>query len=454
MQGKQPDIAVFWFRRDLRLEDNHGLFQALSNNPRVLPIFIFDRNILDVLRDQQDKRVAFIYRHIQELHQRLAEMGASLWTFYGAPLEAFETLCRDFEITAVYANHDYEPYARERDGAVREFLHTHSIELHTYKDQCIFEKEEILNNSGRPYTVFTPYKRKWLSSLEDWQLASFATETHYPSLLKTSPFPLVALEEMGFKDPGFEFPSPQPDEAALADYHLTRDLPGLDTTSRLGVHLRFGTLSIRRLCRLARDLNDTWLSELIWREFFMQILFHFPRVVDAPFRPDYDRIQWRNDSNEFERWRQGRTGYPIVDAGMRQLNQTGFMHNRVRMITASFLCKHLLIDWRWGEAYFAAKLLDYDLSANNGNWQWAAGTGCDAAPYFRVFNPWTQAQKFDKDMTYIKQWVPELLQPDYPSPMVDHGFARKRALAAYKAALENKETPPHEPEAPLFPDGD
>jgi len=438
MLKDKGSIAIFWHRRDLRLHDNRGLFRALRKHGRVLPIFIFDRRILDDLEDRADKRVDFIHRALGEMQSALTEQGSSLWTHHGAPLEAFQKLLGQFEIEAVYTNRDYEPYAIARDREIHDFLNERGIPFHTFKDQVVFETDEVLTDAGAPYTVFTPFKRKWLDRLHEEDLASLHVASQASSFVKVEkPFPLIPLEDMGFESSGATFPSKSVDDKLLARYHERRDIPALDATSHLSVHLRFGTVSVRETSRRAREINQTWLSELIWREFFMQILYHYPHVVDRAFRSKYDAVPWRDDREDFARWREGRTGFPIVDAGMRELNETGYMHNRVRMITASFLCKHLLLDWRWGERYFAAKLLDYDLAANNGNWQWAAGTGCDAAPYFRVFNPWRQAEKFDPDRKYIKKWVPECDTVDYPRPMVDHSTARKRALATYKAALED-----------------
>lgn len=452
MLTANDDVAVFWFRRDLRLHDNHGLYQALEQSERVLPIFIFDRNILDPLRDQKDRRVAFIHRHLAGMHGWLARKDSGLWSFYGTPEEGFQALLKQFNVSAVFTNHDYEPYARERDANIAKLLDGKGIPFHSFKDHVIFEKDEILTNQGDPYKVYTPYRKKWVAELSDEHLVSYSIDDVDQHFVTWSAAPLVPLAEMGFKDAGIDYPDKEPDTAIVENYDQTRDIPADEHgTTRLGIHLRFGTVSIREMVRKAKSLNKTWLHELIWREFFIQVLWHFPQVVDTSFRPEYDRIPWRRSKNDYERWCKGKTGYPIVDAGMRELNETGHMHNRVRMIVASFLCKHLLIDWRWGERYFAEKLLDYELASNNGNWQWAAGTGCDAAPYFRVFNPWTQTEKFDKDMTYIKRWVPEVTSTDYPKPMVDHSAARKRALETYKAALDGRiEKVDDDSQIPLF----
>lgn len=452
--GSRPAVAVFWFRRDLRLEDNHGLLMALADHDAVLPIFIFDRNILDSLRDQSDKRVNFIHQTLQAMDAKLREMGSALWTFYGTPEEAFKVLLSSYDVQAVYTNSDYEPAARKRDRKIFELLVSEDIDLYEHKDHVIFERQELLTTQHDPYTVYTPYRKKWLAELDEDMLESYDCSPHYGSFYKQSDAtPIIALEEMGFKACEVDFPRAAFYQKRLADYGDQRDFPALEQTSRLGIHLRFGTMSIRELARRGRETSETWYHQLIWRDFYCQILYNFPHVVGAPFREKYQNIEWRNDRGEFERWCKGQTGFPIVDAGMRQLNQTGYMHNRVRMIVASFLVKDLLIDWRWGESYFAEKLLDFDLAANNGNWQWAAGTGCDAAPYFRVFNPWTQAQKFDPDNAYIKKWAPDYLSADYPSPMVDHSFARKRVLDVYKRAVEGKSAEQEREEPPsLFDD--
>jgi deoxyribodipyrimidine photo-lyase len=437
--GNRPTLAIFWFRRDLRLEDNHALYIALSEQQAVLPIFIFDRNILDPLRDQKDKRVNFIHQTLVALQEQLRELGSDLWTYYGTPEEAFQKLQKQYDITTVYTNRDYEPSAIKRDNAIADQLEEQGIEFKHFKDQVIFEKRDLLTTQDEPYTVYTPYRKKWLSELQEDMLAAYDCAANFDALYQTDPWePVIPLEEMGFREADCDFPPPSFKAEQLEDYGDMRDYPAEDQTSRLGIHLRFGTLSIRELARQGRETSDTWYHQLIWRDFYFQILFNYPHVVDEPFREKYKNIEWRNDKAEFERWCKGETGFPIVDAGMRQLNQTGYMHNRVRMIVASFLVKDLLIDWRWGERYFAEKLLDFDLAANNGNWQWAAGTGVDAAPYFRVFNPWSQAQKFDPDNKYVKSWAPDYLSSDYPSPMVDHSFARKRVLEVYKRAIDGK----------------
>lgn len=429
-------IAVFWLRRDLRLTDNHGLFQALNSGLPVLPVFIFDPNILGKLSDKNDARVSFIYHEVQKIKRETEKAGSSLKVFHALPLEAFQQLIQQYEIAAVFTNNDYEPYAIQRDSAVQTFLKSKGIEFHAFKDHIIFEGGEIRKDNGEPYTVFTPYSKKWKQVLGDNPVQEFSSEKYLNRFIKTGPFDFPELKEIGF-EPGRIQPPPQEiPENIIRDYAKTRDFPAVLGTSKLGVHLRFGTISIREVTRKALELSEVFLNELIWRNFFMDILWHFPQVETRAFKPKYDFIAWRNDEKEFERWCRGETGFPLVDAGMRELNETGFMHNRVRMVTASFLTKHLLIDWRWGEAYFAEKLLDFELASNNGNWQWAAGCGCDAAPYFRVFNPEAQQKKFDPQGKYILKWVPEYGTSRYPQPIVEHTFARERVLSVYKNALK------------------
>ncbi|WKZ58368.1 MAG: deoxyribodipyrimidine photo-lyase [Cyclobacteriaceae bacterium] len=427
------NTTLFWFRRDLRIQDNAGLYHALKENANVLPIFIFDTEIRDKLEDEKDARVEFIHQTIQQIKSELEALGCSLAVLHGNPIEIFKTL----NPKAVYTNHDYESYGNKRDEHVKRILEEKGSAFYSFKDIVIFEKDEIVKDDGSPYTVYTPYSKKWKAALTKFYTKSYPVEKYFDSLLKLKPLPFPKLEEIGFSKSGIAFPERKIKQAIIEKYHLQRDIPGIEGTSRLSVHLRFGTVSIRRLVQVALKKNEKWLNELIWRDFYHMILWHFPHVVSKAFKPAYDQIEWRNDPVEFKAWCEGKTGYPIVDAGMRELNETGYMHNRVRMIVASFLTKHLLIDWRWGEAYFAKKLLDFDLAANNGGWQWAAGSGCDAAPYFRVFNPYIQTEKFDPERTYIKRWVPEMGTPDYPQPIVDHAFARERVLAAYKVALES-----------------
>jgi deoxyribodipyrimidine photo-lyase len=427
-------ITIFWFRRDLRLEDNTGLFQSLLNEKNVLPLFIFDRLILDKLDDKRDPRVEFIHSQISEVKSQLEQKGSSLLVRYGTPQEVFSDLLKEYDLQSVYTNRDYEPYAKERDGLVETLLKEQGVRFLSFKDQVIFESTEILNGTGEFFKVFTPFSRVWLAKYTQGGVSESPT-ANWENLFRSPPLPSLSLEEIGFERSTFQIPPKITDEQLLSNYEQIRNFPATKGTTRLGIHLRFGTISIRKLARTAATLSQTFLKELIWREFYMMILDLNPQVVDHAFKPAYDRIVWRNDVSEFEAWCKGQTGYPLVDAGMRELNQTGFMHNRVRMVVASFLTKHLLIDWRWGEAYFAAKLLDYDLAANNGGWQWAAGTGTDAQPYFRIFNPEAQMQKFDRELKYIKKWIPELETKNYPKPIVDHKFARERALETYKKAL-------------------
>lgn len=423
-------VAVMWFRRDLRIEDNSAIRHALESGYSVLPVFLFDTHILKDL-PRNDARFSFIYKKLQGLHQCLKENGSALLTYVGEPVAMWETILSQYSVASVYYNTDYEPYARERDAAVGSLLEKHHVEFFRYKDQVIFEENEILKEDGKPYTVFTPYKNKWLKKYSTL-FNNTPSQPDLGQLLKYHVnFP--SLKDLGFEESFImvrDF-----NLSRVEDYAYTRNFPAENSTSYLSPHLRFGTVSIRQIVHKLTDKEEIFLSELIWREFFMQILFHYPQVVSQNFHTKYDGIQWRNSEEEFQLWCQGNTGYPLVDAGMRQLNQTGYMHNRVRLVTASFLCKHLLIDWRWGEAYFAQKLLDYELSSNNGNWQWAAGTGCDAAPYFRIFNPTTQMEKFDKELKYVKKWVPEYGTGAYATPMVDHAFARSRALKVYKNGI-------------------
>ncbi|WP_026763985.1 cryptochrome/photolyase family protein [Sediminibacterium salmoneum] len=434
----KPSVNIVWFRRDLRLSDNAALYHALKAGTPVLPIFIFDQHILDQLEDKKDKRVAFIHGAISEMQTALVGMGSSMQVFYGKPLEVFGKLVEQYSIGTVFTNHDYEPYALERDASVQSFLAQKSISFSTCKDQVIFEKSEVVKDDGKPYTVFTPYSRKWKAALKPFYLKAYPTEKYFKHFYQQAPLAIPSLSSMGFESVELVFPSKELNQEIVKKYSQNRDFPALDNgTSKMGVHLRFGTVSIRKIATIAAGLNETYLNELIWRDFYQMILWHFPKVGKGQaFKAEYDKIKWRNNEEEFQKWCEGKTGYPIVDAGMRELNTTGFMHNRVRMIVASFLTKHLLIDWRWGEAYFASKLLDFDLSANNGGWQWAASSGCDAAPYFRVFNPYLQTEKFDKEFKYIKKWVPEFQEFTYPKPIVVHEVARKRVLETFAAALK------------------
>ncbi|MBM3413460.1 MAG: deoxyribodipyrimidine photo-lyase [Bacteroidetes bacterium] len=431
----QP-ISIFWFRRDLRIEDNRGFHEALVSGLPVQPIFIFDTNILNDLADKSDRRVEFIHQALYKMHLQLQQVGAGIAVRLGDPLKIFADLLRDYSINTVFTNHDYEPYAIRRDAAVKTFLEANGVVYKSYKDQVLLEKQEVVKEDGKPYTVFTPYARRWKATLQKKDLQSYPSE----QLLNAgAPFvgdDFPTLANVGFKATGILFPPAAWQSDTIKRYKERRDLPAVKGTTQLGVHLRFGTISVRSLARQAGSLNETFLNELIWRDFYHMILWHFPHVVGHSFKPAYEAIQWRNKQEEFQSWCEGQTGYPIVDAGMRELNTTGYMHNRVRMIVASFLTKHLLIDWRWGEAYFAKKLLDFDLAANNGGWQWAAGSGCDAAPYFRVFNPYLQTQKFDPELQYIRKWVPTFEELTYARPIVAHEFARKRCLEVYAKALK------------------
>lgn len=436
MSEKQK-VNIIWFRRDLRLSDNAALYHALKSDLPVVPLFIFDKNILDQLDDEADRRVEFIHVALHEMQDKLMKSTSSLEVYHGFPLEVFRFLLNKYDVNKVFTNHDYEPYAIKRDAEIMQLLKKAGVHFLSYKDHVIFEKDEVLKDDKKPYTVFSPYGRKWKSCLNEFYTKSYPSEAYFCNLYKQGPIEIPSLESIGFKKADFPYPSRQLREDLIKKYTETRNFPGAaEGTSRLGVHLRFGTTSIRELVRAALVLNDTYLNELVWREFYQMILWHFPQVGEGKaFKLEYEKIPWRNNEEEFKKWCEGATGYPLVDAGMRELNATGFMHNRVRMVTASFLTKHLLIDWRWGESYFAQKLLDYEFASNNGGWQWAAGSGCDAAPYFRIFNPTIQLKKFDKGLEYVKKWVPEFQEFNYPTPIVDHEFARKRALEVYGKAL-------------------
>ena len=429
-------ISIFWFRRDLRLKDNHGLYQALESGKKVLPIFIFDEDILDLLENKYDKRVDFIVQTLQTLNSFLKSKNKGIKIFKGKPLEIYKKLTENYEVEAVYCNEDYEPYAIKRDQEIADFLASKNINFHQFKDQVIFHKDEIVKADKKPYTVYTPYSKLWLNEFQKVDLQGFPSEKKLDNLLDI-PYEEFKIEDIGFQKTDLTFEVPEADLHIIKTYEETRNFPAVKGTTQLGVHLRFGTISVRKLAKIAKENNLTFLKELIWREFFMQILYHFPKVVNHSFKSKYDAIPWENNPEFLEKWKAGKTGFPIVDAGMRELNATGFMHNRVRMITASFLIKHLLTDWRIGEAYFAEKLMDYDLSANNGNWQWCASSGCDAAPYFRIFNPDEQQKKFDPDFKYIKKWIPEFGTKYYPKPIVEHKKAREKVLKVYKEALDN-----------------
>lgn len=432
------EISICWLRRDLRLNDNAALYHALKSGYPVLLLFIFDKNILSKLDNKADARVDFIYQTLTKLKVLLEEKGSSLLVKFDSPEKAWPAVLKEYKVRAVYTNTDYEPYATERDQALQEYLSSEGIGFFSFKDQVIFEKSEVAKADGKPYTVFTPYYKQWLKQLDEFAVKSYPSEKYFDKLPQIAPLPFPTLQALGFEESKQQFPSNRY-EQKLSDYNEDRDYPALDATTHIGLHLRFGTLSIREVVREAMAQNaHKWISELAWREFYMMILWHFPHSATHAFKPAYDHIKWRNNEKEFEAWCKGETGYPLVDAGMKQLNATGFMHNRVRMVVASFLCKHLLIDWRWGEAYFAEKLSDYDQASNVGGWQWACGSGNDAAPYFRVFNPELQLKKFDPKMEYVYQWAPEYKSALAPVAIVAHEFARDRALKAYKAALNEK----------------
>ncbi len=430
-------INFFWFRRDLRLDDNTALYHALKSKNAVQCIFIFDTDILDKLGNKKDGRVIFIHRQLEKINLELKKNGASLLVKYGKPLEIWKELIEKNNVDAVFTNHDYEPYAKQRDQLVSEILNAKNVSFKTFKDQVIFEKDEVIKSDGTPYTVFTPYMKRWRSTIDDNSFESYETENHFHRFHQRNSYKIPSLSEIGFIETQIDFPKSEIDSELLNNYSLNRDIPSVNGTSRISIHLRFGTVSIRKLMRLALQ-SEKWMNELIWREFYMMILWHFPKVVNAAFKESYNHLQWLHDEEGFNKWCKGKTGFPIVDAGMRELNATGFMHNRVRMITGMFLTKYLLIDWKWGEAYFAEKLLDFELSSNNGGWQWSAGTGVDAAPYFRIFSMEEQTKRFDPNFIYIKKWIPEFQELTYPNPIVDYKFARERCLQFYKKALSTK----------------
>ena len=431
----KKQISICWLRRDLRLEDNTALYHALKDQYPVLILFIFDKNILDKLVVRDDARVTFIHQTLEKLNAQLEKLESSIQIKYGKPEDCWSEILDQYDVKSVFTNHDYEPYARERDDALAEYLASENIGFRSFKDQVIFEKNEITKADGNPYTVFTPYFRQWSQKLSEFHLKSYPVNDYLQNLFRTSSFPVPSLESMGFLSSRHKFPTGD-FTSKLASYESKRDFPAEDATTHIGIHLRFGTISIRNAAASAiQQQAQKWLSELAWRDFYMMILWHFPHVVNSAFKPAYNRIKWRNNETEFIAWCNGNTGYPLVDAGMRQLNETGYMHNRVRMLVASFLTKHLLIDWKWGESYFAEKLLDYEMASNVGGWQWACGCGNDAAPYFRVFNPELQANKFDPENKYIGQWVPEYKTHKYAKPIVEHAYARERVLETFKAAL-------------------
>ena len=428
-------VNIFWFRRDLRCDDNHGLFEALNAALPVVPVFIFDPAILARFPNPQDARLTFIHHALDDLNRQFEKHHSSLQVYVSSPEVVFRQLSAKYTIQCVYANTDYEPAAIERDRKIENLLHSLQIEFKTFKDQVIFHQNEVVKSNGAPYTVFTPYSRKWKQKLAAEDISLYESEKLLSRLKHLAPGYIPDLSEIGYKAQNRRFASKDFDRSVIENYAHTRDFPALNGTSRLSIHLRFGTISIRKLTLFARQYSEVFLNELIWRNFYMDILWHFPQVVDKSFKPAYDLIPWRNNEEEFQRWCNGKTGYPLVDAGMREMNETGYMHNRVRMVVASFLTKHLLIDWRWGEAYFAEKLLDYELASNIGGWQWACGSGCDAAPYFRVFSPEVQARRYDHSLSYIRKWVPEFGSKAYPLPIVEHAFARDSAIETYRKTL-------------------
>ncbi|RZJ71051.1 deoxyribodipyrimidine photo-lyase [Flavobacterium sp.] len=427
-------MNIFWFRRDLRLNDNCGLFHALSANEETLPIFIFDEHILEDL-PKDDHRLTFIHELLEQMNSELKKYERKLAVFHGNPEAIFRKLLSENDITNVFANHDYEPYARKRDAEISNFLKANNVGFATFKDQVIYEKNEIVKDNGEPYVVYTPFSKRWLEEFKKCELPDFDSEKLLSNIARHN-HKFLALQDIGFQKSKLEIFDYHLTPKIIEEYEDTRNFPAIEGTSRISPYLRFGAISIRKVVKKAsEEKNITFLKELIWREFFMQILWHFPHTTTKAFKPDYDHIKWRDSDGDFEKWCQGKTGYPLVDAGMRQLNESGYMHNRVRLVVSSFLCKHLLLDWRLGEAYFAEKLFDFEQSSNVGNWQWAAGSGVDAAPYFRIFNPSEQLRKFDKDLKYVRKWVPEYESFDYPEPMVDHKEARERCLKVYKEGL-------------------
>lgn len=427
-------VNIFWFRRDLRLQDNAGLHHALQAGLPVLPLFIFDKNILGRKENKSNRRVTFIYDSLKKMNDELTGYNSSLKIFYDKPDIAFEKLFRVYDVNTVFSNRDYEPYATKRDIEIEILCATRGASFKTFKDQVIFEKDEVVKDNESPYTIFTPYSKKWKQKFYETNVQLFDTKKYFKNFL-TSDFSFPLLKSIGFKENRTFLPDPVVDRKTILQYDRHRDIPYPGKTTRVSIHLRFGTISVRQLAKRAEELNEKYLNEIIWREFLMQVLWHFPNVENLPFKKKYENIKWRNNESEFDKWCKGETGYPIVDAGMRELNKTGFMHNRVRMIVANFLTKILFIDWRWGEAYFADKLTDFELSSNNGNWQWAAGTGCDAAPYFRIFNPFTQAQRFDPQNKYIGKWIPDYNPDSYIKPIINFNTARKKALLTFKNSL-------------------
>ncbi|MBC8754006.1 deoxyribodipyrimidine photo-lyase [Kordia sp. YSTF-M3] len=432
----KDNCVIFWHRRDLRIDDNIGLYHALTSGKKVIPLFIFDEDILEKL-PEDDARVNFIHEELEKIHQTLQKHESSLLVKHGKPVEILKKIIKEYHISEVYTNHDYEPYAISRDKEIKEALTAENIHFKTFKDQVIFERDDIVKADGNPYKIYTPFSKKWLATLQTSDYESVDCASHYKNYAKIK-FDFPTLKDIGFTEASIKVLPYNMSSTIIDNYEDTRNYPAIEGTSRLSTHLRFGTISVRKCVKNGlQSENNIFLKELIWREFFMQILWHFPESVTHNFKSKYDGIKWRNNEDEYKAWCEGKTGYPLVDAGMRELNESGYMHNRVRMITASFLCKHLLIDWKWGEAYFAKKLLDFDLAQNVGNWQWVAGTGCDSSPYFRIFNPTSQIQKFDKAHGYIKKWASDYQEFTYPQPIVEHKHARERCLTTYKSGIES-----------------
>ncbi|MDP2334948.1 MAG: deoxyribodipyrimidine photo-lyase [Bacteroidota bacterium] len=429
-------VNIFWFRRDLRIDDNHGFFQALNTGLPVVPVFIFDPAILAQFPNPNDPRLTFIHQCLTNLDSEFRNFDSRLQVYFSSPEVVFGQLAGKYSIQSVYTNTDYEPDAILRDQKVERILQAKGVEFLSFKDQVIFHQNEVVKSNGSPYGVFTSYSKKWKEKLASEDILYFESEKFLFMLKHLASDYFPELHEIGYQVQKIQFPDQSFDQALIENYAQKRDFPAENGASKLGIHLRFGTISIRKLTQYAQVHSEAFFNELIWRNFYMDILWHFPHVAEKPFKTAYNFFPWRNNEAEFEKWCAGQTGYPLVDAGMRELNQSGYMHNRVRMVVASFLTKHLLIDWRWGEAYFASRLLDYELASNNGSWQWASGSGCDAAPYFRVFSPDLQTKKFDPQLKYIRKWVPEFETSAYPKPIVEHAFARNRAIETYRNALK------------------
>ncbi|MFZ5630073.1 MAG: cryptochrome/photolyase family protein [Spirochaetota bacterium] len=436
--GPRADrVAIHWFRRDLRLDDNTALAAAAKSGLEVLPIFIFDTNILSRLRLKDDRRVAFIHETLMNLRKVLQQQGGELLVLCGKPEEIFPVLFERFSVAAVYCNEDYEPYARERDAKIARLCSERGIVFTATKDHVVFAPHEVLKDDGTPYHVFTPYSRRWLAAFEQNPPAGQNGAPLCRWLRANDIDPMPRLEDLGFSPVASLAPPAALDSAIIENYAATRDIPGIRGTSRLGIHLRFGTISVRRLALVARELNAKFLAELIWREFYQMILWYYPDTVSKAFRSQYAALRFPGTEEDFRRWRNAETGYDLVDAGIRELVETGFMHNRVRMVVASFLTKHLLCDWRWGEHFFAQYLLDYELASNVGGWQWSAGIGVDAAPYFRIFNPSEQQKKYDPEGVYVQKWLgadSNFFGTPRPQPIVDHRFARERCLKFFSSA--------------------